>query len=662
MSRQARHFYEFGPFRVDAAERRLLRDDQPVPLQPKDFDTLLALVSNSGHLLKKEELLKTVWPDSFVEENNLTQRISALRKALGGNGEDHTYIETIPRVGYRFAPGVREILDEDEGVIVENRTKYRIAVKEEEESEEESETRGHGDAATRQLKGALRLPASLRPRVAVSLLAGAALVGLVVALLLLMGKVEKRETSEGVKPAPFKSIAVLPFKQLGGEAGDEYFGLGMADVLITRLSNIRQIIVRPTSAVLKYSGQAHDPVAAGRELSVDSVLEGSVHRAGEQIRVTVRLVSVRDGAPLWAEKFDAKFTDIFKVQDSISEQVARALMLKLSSEEQVRLMRRYTENTEAYQAYLKGRYFWNKRTEEGFQKGIEYFQQAIDLDSNYALAHAGLADSYTLLVVYGVLPPRGAMTKARTAALRALEIDDKLAEAHTSLAHVKKWYEWDFFAGPETEYKRAIELNPNYATAYHWYGLHLAGMGRFDEAVAEMRRSLEIDPLSLISNANLGWILYVARQYDEAIEQLQKTLEMDPNFARARVYLGRVYLQKGMYAEAIRELQKAMTLLEGNNFVLAALGHAYGASGRRDEAQRVLDQLRERSKREYISAYDIARIYTGLGDKEQALRWLERAYEDKAAQLIWLKVDPQLDSLRSDLRFTDLLRRMNLAP
>lgn len=645
--------YEFGPFRVDPVRRILLRDSGPVALSPKAFEMLLALVENGGEVLEKDELMQRVWPDQFVEEANLTVNMSQLRKALGERPDEHRYIVTIPGRGYRFVASVRKVKGEAADLAAEKRA-HSVAV-EEKEASAQYEAEQSFEQEARSLISSRQKKIKWRPS-RTSLALGLALTALALALPYFWFWRGQKE----IKPRP-RSMAVLPFEQLGAEAGDEYFGIGIADVLITRLSNIHQIVVRPTSAVLKYTEQAQDPVAAGRELKVDSVLEGSVHRAGEQIRVTVRLVSVRDGALLWAEKFDAKFTDIFRVQDSISEQVARALTLELTGEEQTRLIKRYTDNTEAYQAYLKGRYFLNRRTEEDFEKGIKYFQQAIDLDPNYALAYAGLADSYALLVVFGVLPPREAMPKAKTAALKALEIDPNLAEAHTSLAHVKHCYEWDF-AGAEEEYKRAIELNPNYAIAYHWYGLYLARMGRFDEAVGEMERSQEIDPFSLANGANLGWTFYAARRYDQAIEQLNRTLEMDPNFARARLYLGRAFVQKGMYAEAIAEFQKAMTLSGGSPIVLAALGHVYGVLGKRDEAQKVLDQLRERANREYISPYEIARVCISLGDKDQAFTWLEQAYEDREERVVLLKVDPLLDSLRPDPRFADLLRRVRLAP
>lgn len=457
-SETAQPCYEFGPFRLDATERLLLRDGEPILLPPKAFDTLLVLVANCGRILKKDDLMKAVWPETLVEENNLSQYVSALRKALGDDPNGHRYIETVPRLGFRFVARVIEA----------------------------GEARAGGFA---------RAPESAR--------------------------------GEG---APVRSIAVLPFKYLGGAGGDEYLGLGIADAIITRLSNLRQIVVRPTSSVRKYAGTAQDPLVAGRELRVEAVLEGNIQRAGNRIRATVQLISVRHEAPLWAEKFDVEFRDIFTVEDATSEQVARALILKLTREERELLAKRYTADSEAYQLYLKGRYNWNKRSQGGLRTASSYFQQAIDKDPSYALAYAGLADCHNLHSYYGELPPRESFPKAKAASIKALEIDDGLAEAHTSLAFVRAWYDWDWPAA-ESEFQRALELNPNYATAHHWYALFLTAMERAGEALEEIQLAHEIDPLSLPINRDVGLVYHRARQCDRAIEQYLETIELDPRFA-----------------------------------------------------------------------------------------------------------------------------------
>jgi serine/threonine protein kinase/tetratricopeptide (TPR) repeat protein len=469
----------------------------------------------------------------------------------------------------------------------------------------------------------------------------------------------KRDEPPAALPARIKSIAVLPFKPLAVNSRDESLELGMADTLITRLSNLSEIVVRPISAVGKYAGLEQDAVAAGKEQRVDAVLDGSIQRSADKVRVTVRLVKVDDGSQLWGETFNEKFSDIFAMQDRVSERVAGALALKLSSGEKELMTKRYTENTEAYQLYLKGRYYWNRRTGDAVKKGIEYFNQAIEKDPNYALAYAGLADSYNILGSNGVIPMKESHPRARVAALKALEIDDNLAEAHTSLAAIIADFYWNW---PEAEshFRRALELNPNYPTAHHWYCQYLVRMGRFNEAIQEAKRAHELDPLSLVMNVNLGQTHYCARQYDQAIEQFQKTLEMDPNFVPAYLHLGLVYLQKRMYEEAIESFQKGNTLAPYTTDMVALLGHAYAVAGRRDEALKILNELKELSKKQYVSPFGIAFIYVGLGEKDQALTWLEKAYDDRVWLMGLLKVEPIFDPLRSDPRFEDLLRRIGL--
>jgi len=453
-------------------------------------------------------------------------------------------------------------------------------------------------------------------------------------------------------------MAVLPFKPLVANDRDEYLEMGMVDVLITKLSNIRQLKVRSISTVRKYADLQQDPVAAGRELQVEAVLDGSIQRVGDRVRVTVRLLNVQDGTSLWADKFDEPFTNIFALQDSISERVAAALPLNLSGEEKARLSRHYTENTEAFQLYLKGRYFWNKRSGEGLRKGIDYFNQAIADDPNYALAYTGISDCYALLSDFGFVPPREGFPKAKEAATRALAIDEKLAEAHTSLGHVKRDYDWDW-PGAEQEFRRAIELNPNELSAHQWYAVYLSSLGRHQEAIAEIKRALDLDALSLPVNAVTARVLYLARQYDAAIEQSRKTIEMDRAFATVYQNLGQSYEQKGMYAEAVATFQEFYKVEPGHG--LAFLGRAYALAGKTDEADKILSQLKELSARRYVSPYSIAMIYAGLGDKEQTFAWLEKAYQQRVHNLIFLKVEPELDGLRSDPRFAALVQRVGLS-
>lgn len=460
-----------------------------------------------------------------------------------------------------------------------------------------------------------------------------------------------------------RSIAVLPFRPLNASEPDgNYLGSGIADALITRLGSLDQISVRPTSAVLRFDDPNQDSLAAARSLGVDAVLEGSFQREGGRLRVTAQLVAAHDGAQIWAGTFDEKLTDIFAVQDSISEQAARALALKLGSEEKRRLRKRYTESAEAYQAYLKGRYFWNKRTEEDLKKSVVFFQQALDLDPIYAPAYAGLADSYLLLGVYGGLPVKEASRRGEAAAMKALELDDTLAEAHASLGLMKNSFEEDY-RGAEESFKRAIEINPNYATAHHWYALHLSMEGRHEEAVAKVKRAAELDPLSLMINTDVGLVLSIARRYDEGIAQFQKTLELDPNFFEARHLLGQVYMFKGMYEEAIAEWRKITKV--GPSVLLGMkimTGYAYALSGRRDEALKNLDEVRamERQRGGALLLYETL-TYACLGDKDEAFKTLEKLSREEPRLLRGLKTYPLWDNLRTDPRFTELLRRVGLA-
>ncbi len=471
-------------------------------------------------------------------------------------------------------------------------------------------------------------------------------------------------SSRREQPLPataIKSIAVLPFKPLIAESRDEALELGMADTLINKLSNIRQVTVRPLSAVRQYTGVEQDAVAAGREQRVDAVLEGNIQRSGDKVRVTVRLVRVGDSAGIWTDQFDAPLTDIFAVQDSISERVASALAVKLSSEEKGLLTKRNTQNPEAYRLYLLGRYQLNKSTDDGIRKALEKFRQAIDSDPNFALAHVGLADAYIAQGAFDALPPKESFPKAKQAALQALQLDEHLAEAHVSLANARFLYDWDW-AGAEDEFKRAIAINPGYSDAHQMYGYYLSSKGRSDEALREMQRAQELDPLSLPKITAVGEVLYMARRYDEAIAAYGKTLEMDPNNGFAYWALGRAYLEKGMYAEAIAAFQKAITLSGDSPDESASLGCAYALSGRKAEARKIIGDLREQSKKRYIAPSVIAAIYAALGEKDEGFVWLDKAYEEHDFILVLLKVEPMFEKLRSDPRFTVLLKRVGLEP
>jgi len=456
------------------------------------------------------------------------------------------------------------------------------------------------------------------------------------------------------------SIAVLPFENVSNDPEMEYLSDEVAQSIIYSLSQLPQVRVIPFSSVRLYKGQSIDSQEVAKQLGVRALLIGSLNQQEDNLLVNVELVDTEVNSVLWGEQYNQKVTELLAVQEKIAMEISENLRWQLSGEEQSEMTKRHTVNVEAYQLYLKGRYWWNKRTEEGFRNGIEYFQQSIDEDPSYAQAYAGLADSYNMLGQYEIVPPSEAFPRAEAAALRALDLDETLAEAHTSLgwARMSQW-RWQ---EAEREFQRAIELNPGYATAHHWYARYLWwSLGRPDEALAEFKRAQELDPLSLMINAGLGEALRMARRYDEAIEQTRKTLELEPNFVRAHQFLGLALTHKSLYEEAIAEYEKAVSLSGGSAFPLSWLGYVYGVAGRKGEAERVLDQLQERSKQSYVSASSIALIYMGLGRKDEAFDWLERSYQAQEP-LLQLKVNPMYDPLRDDPRFTDLLRRMNLEP
>jgi TolB-like protein/cytochrome c-type biogenesis protein CcmH/NrfG len=466
------------------------------------------------------------------------------------------------------------------------------------------------------------------------------------------------EATDLVAQPALAGIAILPFRPINPDHRDEYLELGIADALITRLSDIKQVVVRPTSSVRKYTDLQQDPVAIGREMAVESVLEGCIQKLTDRLRVTARLVRVKDGSSLWSGKFDEDFTDIFAVEDSISERVAAALALRLTSDQRERLTKRYTDNTAAYNLYLKGRYYWNKRTEESLNKAVECFNQATEIDPDYALAYAGLADCYTKLGDVGVtaMTSRDAFALARQAGLKALKIDPSLPEVHASLGHLNMHLlRWD---EAENDFKRAIELNPNYASAHQWYAYFMTFHRRFHEGLKRIEIAQELDPLSLPIADSIGEFLYFARRNHEAIAAFQKSLEMDPDFLASRINLGRVYEQLGMFTEAEREFLKARSVTGESIDALAALGHTYAMSSNRTGALEILAQMTELSEKRYVSPYDIALIHAALGHIDEAFRWLENAYERCVEWMIYTNIDPRLDPLRGDERFEQLLVRL----
>ncbi len=458
-----------------------------------------------------------------------------------------------------------------------------------------------------------------------------------------------------------ESLAVLPFVNGSGDPNTEYLSDGITESLINSLSQLPKLEVKSRDSAFHYKGKDPDAETVGRELGVRAVFKGRITQVGDNLAISAELIDTRNNDHIWGEQYSRQASDIFALQGDIAKEITTALRMRLTGEDEKRMAKSYTTNPEAYQYYLKGRYWWNKRNEDGFNKGREYFQQAIEKDPTYALAYSGLADSYSLLAEYAYAAPKESYPRAREAAQKALEIDDTLAEGHTSLAWVKTIYDWDR-SGGEKEFQRAIELNPAYATAHFWHSLALVSMGRSEEAIAEQKRALQLDPLSLIINRVLGFDFYAARHYDQAIEQEKLTLEMDRNFAFVHMNLGQAYLQESMYKEGIAEFEKELVVSPRHPYALSGLGHAYAVAGRRAEAQKMLDQLNAISEQKYVPAISKVGVYVGLGDKEKAFEWLGKAYEDRSigSSFPTIKMDPIYDPLRSDPRFADLLRRMNL--
>jgi DNA-binding winged helix-turn-helix (wHTH) protein/TolB-like protein/Tfp pilus assembly protein PilF len=653
VEQQQNHSYDFGRFRLKTAERVLLREGEPVPLTPKVFDILITLVENRGQVVEKDDLMKKVWPTTFVEEGNLTQNVSLLRKALGESAGGAQFIETVPRRGYRFVAPINESWGE------------QLAV-------HDQSNIANPNGKTQSIDGVTssspRLPRQdnvvsapeTKPKTFATLLGlsrnnylGAAVAAvLVIVVIAAFAYFNGRSKAGDLGPGAIQSIAVLPFIDEAGDPDAEYINDKIAESLINSLSRIPQLRVVPRSVVAGYKGQQIDPRQVGKDLNVRAVVTGRMRRHGDIISIQADLIDLENVAQLWGQHYDHKLADAILVQEDISRDIFENLRLKLNVEEKKQL--------EAYRLYLKGRNSWNKRTADELQQAIDFFNQAIAIDPNYAEAYAGLADCYNMLVVYGRLQPKEGFPKAKEAAMKALEIDENQAEAHSSLAFIKFRWDWDR-AETEREFQIAIKMKPSYAPAHQWYSSYLVAVERFDEAIAEAKRTEELEPLSSVASSHLGWIYYLSGKNDLAIEQCKKILELDPSSFPARRYLGLAYEGKGMYAEAINEFQTGVKL-SGSPLMLALLGHAYAASGKKAEAHQVLTDLEQLQSQRYVSPYTVAAIYAGLGDQEQAFTWLDRAVEERDIWLMNLKVDPVFAKLRSNRKFSDLLARIRLRP
>lgn len=472
-------------------------------------------------------------------------------------------------------------------------------------------------------------------------------------------RVEGGRTRRKRRPAKLDSLAILPFASMSVDPDAEYLSEGITESIINTLSQIPKLRVMARSTVFRYKGQEIDPQTVGKELNVGGILTGRLIQRGANLNILAELVDASDGSQVWGEQYNVKISELLNVQEEIATKISEKLRIKLIGEEKKKLSKRQTENTEAYTMYIKGRYFWNKRSEAGFHKAIDYFEQAILQDPGYALAYAGLSDCYSMLGGYGYMPPKESYQKAKDLALKALELDETLAEAHTSLATVLYRYDWNW-KDAETAFKKAIHYNAGYATAHHWYGVYLCLVGKVDEALLELDRALELDPLSVVINWTKGYILWYARKVDESIEQHKKTLQIDPGFIRVHIDIALAYVQIGMFQEAKEEVRKAVLLSDQPPTMTATLGYIYAVSGELQEARKILTELTELSKRQFFSPYHIGLIHVALGEKDEAFVWLEQSFEAKEDAVVSFKQNPRLDPLRSDPRFADLVRRIGL--
>lgn len=614
--------YEFANFQLLPAERLLLQDKGPVSLPPKVFDTLQVLVERGGHLVEKDELLDKIWADAFVEEATLARNISILRKVLGAN-DSQKFIETVSKRGYRFTEPVR-----------------RRSVT------EESAPVSADEKSLSETSKTITSPKTRRP-----------ILWLMLAFIV-TGGIFASLSFWSARPASsdaVKSIAVLPFKTIDSAERDESLELGMANAVITRLGNIRQIVVRPTNTISKYLGSESDSAQAGKDLQVEAVLEGTVQRRDDRVRVTARLLKTQNGTQLWAETFDVRLTDIFTVQDSISLQIAQSLNLKLKGGEEISLSRRETENPEAYEFCLKGQYFLEKRS---LQKAIDYFTQAIVLDPNIAAAYTGLADAFALQVSYTLKSPQENLPKARTAVEKALMFDENAADAHATLGHIQ-WLDWDW-KGAEKSLLRALELNPNSPLAHSRYSAYLSSMARHEEALIEARRAHELDPTSVSTNQTVERAYYFARRYNEALEASRKTLELNPGALGISSWREMALEQKGMFDEAFELRLRGMSAIGIEADQTENLRKIYRERGRQAFWQNQIEEMKRKASQRYVLPYSFARNYARLGDVEQALAWLERCERERSDHLTLVKVDPIFDNLRDNPRFGALLDRIGL--
>jgi len=627
----------FGVFEVDLRAGELTKRGLRIKLQEQPFQVLAMLLEKPGELVTREELRQKIWGQTVVDfDHGLNKAINKIREALGDSAENPRFVETVARRGYRFLADVTPI-DTAANTQPGPETEGLVALPD----SHRVELAGVGVPPERPHRSYARTGVGL---------------GLALVLAASLSWIFYFQNQSSSK---IRSLAVLPLESLSGGVAQDYFTDGMTDQLITDLGQISALRVISRTSAMAYKG-VHRPLAEiARELNVEAVVEGTVLRSGERVRITAQLIQVPNEKHLWAQSYEGDLQDTLALQNSVARAIAQQIQVALNPQEEAALKKSNPVNAEAYEAYLKGRYFWNKRTTEGLVRATDYFHHAIDTDPRYAKAYSGLADSYALSGdwEYGILSPQDAFPKAKAAATKALALDDNLSEAHTSLAFIEDLYDWDW-ASAEKEYKRALALNPGYATAHHWYAWHLIVMGRTDEGIAELRKSESLDPLSLIISADLADALCIAHRYDESVQQSQKTIEMDPHFAVAHYQLGQALEQKHRHDEAIAEFRRAMDLSGGNTTFESNLANAYAVSGRKEEAMKIVKDLESRRSQSSATDASIALIYVGLGDNDQAMIWLNKAYQARFNPSILMR--PAFDPLRSGPQFQDLLRRIGL--
>jgi TolB-like protein/DNA-binding winged helix-turn-helix (wHTH) protein/Flp pilus assembly protein TadD len=631
----------FGTYEVSLQSGEVRKSGLRIRVQQQPMKLLEVLLERTGEVVTREELRSQIWPnESFGDfDQALNIAIGKLRSALGDSAENPRFIETLPKRGYRFIADV-SVVDAN----AHPKRQEPVA----------------GDLPATDLGSKIQgvglvvsPPSRLLPtRWIIAALALVIIVSLAILSVWLF-------RSRAPAPSGIRSIAVLPLENLSGDASQNYFADGMTDELITDLAQISALRVISRTSVMVYKGARKPLPQIARELNVDAVVEGTVLHSGDQVRITAQLIEASTDKHLWSQSYEGELRDTLALQNRVASAIADQIRINLTPREQAALNNVKVVNPEAYESYLKGRYFWNKRTADGLKAARAYFNEAIEEDPKYAQAYSGLADTYALLGdwQYAVMTPKEAFPKAKAAAIKALELDSTLGEAHNSLAFVLDGFDWEFDSAGK-EFRRAIELNPGYATAHHWYAWHLSLLGRFDEAIAEMRKAQNLDPLSLIINADLAELLVLAHVYDESMAQSRKTIEMDPNFALAHNQLAQAYLQEHIYDEAVTELKKAVQLSGDSPTFIANLARAYVASGKRSEAEKLLGDLKKRSNAAYSDAPEIAIVYVSLGDTDQAMNWLEKGYEERFNPGVLLR--PGFDPLRSDPRFRNLVRRIGL--